>query len=258
MNKKRLTLFIAIILIGTIAFILKAFYDEKKAIDIEVETNYYTQKEIIDLEYLLKEYDENNYSKQEVRQMVIYHLLNSQNEHNYYFDYYDSLSEYIDSIVNETYTQEKNNNDIDYHKLATFIIESFNDELHDRNVADELEMLDSISEVVIKVIFLILYAFVILGFILLKQFNKKTLRKDIIIYVISLVIIFTCNIIAVIIEEKAINYLGGYKVNAYQIFKLPNKLDYGILSPVNLLVLIVISVFLYFIINIKKFKKANK
>ncbi len=258
MYKKRLVIFFSIIIFGIIIFGISVFYNKKKEIDIEVKENYYTEKEISDLEYLLKEYMKKEYSKEEIRQMIIFHLLNSQNDHYYYFSNEESISDYIDKIVNENYSTENYPSDLDYHKIAVSTLESFNDELHDKNVAEGLMILDEISEVVISLLFSLIYTFIALGFVLLKKFDKKSLKKDIIKYIIALIMVFFCNIIAVMLEEKAINYLGSYKVNAYEISKLPNKLDYGVLSITSFAILIVVSIALYFLINIKYIKKLIK
>ena len=270
MNKKnRIIIMLVIFIAVIIGFIIYSFFSLRKEIEIEANTNYYTEKEVKDLEYLLKEYYESDHSEKEKRQMAIFNLLKTENEHNYFFTMYDDLEDQIKEIVNSI-TMDDNYKNMepyylndhlikrsDYHEIAVSILEDYNSTLHDKNVAKELSRIDEIIVTIINMTSILLYLFTILYFVLIKEYNTKSFIKDIIKYALALILIFAFNIFALFITEKAINYLGVYKVRAFETSHGPNILSYGEIYPLQLLVIFAIGVVMYLLINIKRIKKVS-
>lgn len=266
-KKKRFIIMVSIFIVGIVGLIVTAFFSAKNYIKEEAMTNYYTEKEVNDLAYLLKELYEHDYTEEEKHQMAIYYLLKTPENHDYYFTMYGNVEGEISELIKEInlYSGDNQRDEYyfnghlikkgDYHELALAIIEDYNSTLHDKNVASDLEEAETTLEVIILITFILLYAFVILRFVLLKEFNKKSIKKDIAMYGVTLLALFILNILSVIIYEKAINYLGSYMVRAYQIGNASDIFEYGILTPLNLLIVFIISVLLYLVINYKEIKK---
>lgn len=262
-KKTRIIIMISIFIASIIGLVIYSFYYEKSAIDEEVKTKYYTENEVANLEYLLKEYHECEHSEKEKRQMAIYNLLQSDYEYETeeYFTKYDSeniedaIKEMVDNITEDDNYYKKGKT-FDYHALALSIFEEYNVTLHDRNVAQSLSEIDEAVTAIINVISILLYLLAFLYFVLVKEY-KNTFLKDIIKYALSIIAVYAFNILALFITEKAINYLGVYKVRAYGTSYGPNILLYGDIFPSQLLIIFAIGVVLYLLINIKRIKKVS-
>ena len=268
MNKRIRKIIVFVIIISIIlGVIIHSFFNFKKEIDAEVNTVYYTEKQVKDLEYLLKDFYETDHSEKEKRQMAIYYLLNTEDD--YYYSMHDDIEDVINEIVNNItdvdsydykepyYIDGKLIHKPDYHEIALSMLEDYNSILHDRNVAEALRRIDDKIVTFTNITCLLLYLFTILYFVLVKEFNKKTFIKDIIKYAIYLILIYVFNTLALLISEKVINYLGVYKVRAFEVGYGPNIFLYGEIYPLQLLIIFAVGVILFILLNIKRIKKVS-
>ena len=220
------------------------------------------------LEYVLKEYYENDYSKEDLKKAIVFNLLHSFKDNYFYTN--DALNdEYVDNFIKSMEEDRKfikdgfNYNDYeikpgDYHTLAIAILETQNQEENDKYISEGIGIIDDIISVLINIIFLVLYMIVVLRFVFLNIFDKNNFIKDIIKFALLLAIIFVLNIIITITYESVINNLGK---NYYSLANGASIINYGIIDLTTLLIIFVGSVVINSLINIREiinyFKGGN-
>lgn len=261
---------IVVFIILTIALLFALYSVHKSEIDYinrEIDSFYYNEHDVDNLEYLLKEYNDDPI-KETDRKMIIYGLLNNFRDNNYQFTDGD-IKDYIKELENNSnnYSEYENDyyyNDMlikrgNYHNLAIALLNSRNDELTDENVSENIMNLQYQIEIVVILIFIALYVYFVFKFAFFTEFDKKNYIKIIVKYLLALFIIFVCNIAVVYASNKYINYLGNYRGRGfYQFWNVPNILDYGILTIIQLLIVFIISLLINAFLNIKDIKKHFK
>ena len=244
----------------------------KSYIDDALERKHYDEKDVANVEAILKEYYENAPEDETAkREMILYYLINTDFENMYYYlddnttveDYINSkiveMDEYVESTRRDMYYDNTFVKAGDYHSLAVVILDRINRDGIERNISDEISEIDDTMDIVLSILFVAIYFVVILRFVFLSDFSKETYLKSTIKYGITLVIIYITDIVVNVAYEKIINNIGDYKnMGFFQLANAKSIINYGTLSLINIMVVFIVGVILYSLINIRDVVKYLK
>ena len=244
----------------------------KSYIDDALERKHYDEKDVANVEAILKEYYENAPEDETAkREMILYYLINTDYEDMYYYlgdnttveDYINRKITEMDSYVEDSKRDMYYDNTFikagDYHSLAVVILDRINRDGIERNISDEISEIDDIMDVVLTIVFVAIYFVVLLRFVFLSDCSKETYLKNIIKYGIILVAIYITDIVVNVVYEKIINNIGNYRnMGFFQLGNAASIINYGALSLLNVILLFIFGVLLYCLINIKDVVKFLK